>query len=92
VQPRYCRAKETERGGILDRFLHHAEIVSITGRSYRLRNKGADGDASDGSPEPGNGSKPALPPTGSDTPPAALKRSKNKPVTDNGPDAGACQS
>jgi DNA replication protein DnaC len=24
---------------ILDRFLHHAEIVTITGRSYRLRNK-----------------------------------------------------
>jgi len=25
---------------ILDRFLHHAEIVTITGRSYRLRNPG----------------------------------------------------
>jgi DNA replication protein DnaC len=24
---------------ILDRFLHHAEIITITGRSYRLRNK-----------------------------------------------------
>jgi hypothetical protein len=24
---------------ILDRFLHHAEIVTITGKSYRLRNK-----------------------------------------------------
>jgi hypothetical protein len=24
---------------ILDRFLHHAEIISITGKSYRLRNK-----------------------------------------------------
>ena len=24
---------------ILDRFLHHAEIVAITGKSYRLRNK-----------------------------------------------------
>ena len=24
---------------ILDRFLHHAEIVTITGRSYRLRNQ-----------------------------------------------------
>ncbi len=24
---------------ILDRFLDHAEIVTITGRSYRLRNK-----------------------------------------------------
>jgi len=27
---------------ILDRFLHHAEIVSITGRSYRLRNQAGD--------------------------------------------------
>ena len=26
---------------ILDRFLHHAEIITITGRSYRLRNQGA---------------------------------------------------
>ena len=24
---------------ILDRFLHHAEIITITGKSYRLRNK-----------------------------------------------------
>ncbi len=24
---------------ILDRFLHHAEVVAITGKSYRLRNK-----------------------------------------------------
>jgi len=27
---------------ILDRFLHHAEMITITGRSYRLRNKQAD--------------------------------------------------
>ena len=26
---------------ILDRFLHHAEIVTITGKSYRLRDKAA---------------------------------------------------
>ena len=25
---------------ILDRFLHHAEIISITGRSYRLKDRG----------------------------------------------------
>jgi hypothetical protein len=24
---------------ILDRFLHHAEIIQITGKSYRLRNQ-----------------------------------------------------
>jgi len=27
---------------ILDRFLHHAEMITITGKSYRLRNKQAD--------------------------------------------------
>ncbi len=26
---------------ILDRFLHHAEGITITGKSYRLRNKSA---------------------------------------------------
>jgi DNA replication protein DnaC len=29
---------------ILDRFLHHAEIITITGRSYRLRNQGQQAD------------------------------------------------
>lgn len=77
---------------ILDRFLHHAEIVSITGKSYRLRNQGANGSASGDSAEPQDESKPAIPPAGSTTPPTAPKRSKNKPNTDNGPEAGACQS
>jgi len=26
---------------ILDRFLHHAEIITITGRSYRLKDRAA---------------------------------------------------
>jgi DNA replication protein DnaC len=30
---------------ILDRFLHHAEIVQITGKSYRLRHQGRSKDA-----------------------------------------------
>jgi DNA replication protein DnaC len=58
---------------ILDRFLHHAEIITITGKSYRL--KGQKGDAppesggpgpikNDGPPEC-DGSKPAKAPTGS---------------------------
>lgn len=34
---------------ILDRFLHHAELIEITGKSYRLR--GRNGDAGDDSPE-----------------------------------------
>ncbi len=29
---------------ILDRFLHHAEIITITGKSYRLRNKSEQGN------------------------------------------------
>jgi DNA replication protein DnaC len=44
---------------ILDRFLHHASVIAITGKSYRLRNqapKDENGRA---------GSKPANPPTGS---------------------------
>jgi DNA replication protein DnaC len=27
---------------ILDRFLHHAEVITITANSYRLRGKAAD--------------------------------------------------
>jgi DNA replication protein DnaC len=44
---------------ILDRFLHHAEVIQITGRSYRLRSpeKGPKEDA--------NRSKPAHAPLGS---------------------------
>lgn len=54
---------------ILDRFLHHAEIVSITGKSYRLRNRAAaeqsngNGDVPEG--QLAQESKAAIPPTGS---------------------------
>ena len=44
---------------ILDRFLHHAEIITITGRSYRLRHQTMQN--SDTPVEP----KPAKAPTGS---------------------------
>lgn len=44
---------------ILDRFLHHVEMISITGRSYRLRHQSTS--LTDGSEE----SKPAIAPTGS---------------------------
>jgi IstB-like ATP binding protein len=60
---------------ILDRFLHHAELVRMTGRSYRLRHhsdSGPDGaedskpaNAPSGSEEKHNGSKPANAPPGS---------------------------
>jgi DNA replication protein DnaC len=52
---------------ILDRFLHHAEMIQITGRSYRLRSAGRNGKATPA------GSKPAKAPTGSETIPAGAK-------------------
>ena len=45
---------------ILDRFLHHAAIITIAGKSYRLRNQ-----APPTSEEAETGSKPANAPTGS---------------------------
>jgi DNA replication protein DnaC len=45
---------------ILDRFLHHAEVVQITGRSYRLRGAGRSGGRN------GESSKPANAPSGSE--------------------------
>jgi len=51
---------------ILDRFLHHATVIAITGRSYRLRNQ-ARGDASPAAEDDAGNSKPAIPPTGSTT-------------------------
>lgn len=68
---------------ILDRFLHHAEIVRITGRSYRLRNQNqnpseqserpSDGDSSW---LPGPESKPAKAPSGSGDDPHPSKPAK----------------
>jgi DNA replication protein DnaC len=52
---------------ILDRFLHHADIIQITGKSYRLRNQGRSPRAQEeeakihGSPSPAAKSKPATP-------------------------------
>jgi DNA replication protein DnaC len=54
---------------ILDRVLHHAEIVQITGKSYRLRNAGR------AEPEVDKESKPAKAPTGSEG-----KGSRSKPA------------
>jgi DNA replication protein DnaC len=69
---------------ILDRFLHHAEIIQITGKSYRLRNQ----------PEPattGEEPRPAKMHAGNDGP-----RRKGKPApTDahhENQNAPACQS
>jgi hypothetical protein len=57
---------------ILDRFLHHATVLAITGKSYWLRNQKApeaDGPRAD---EP----ESAIPPTGS---PPPGKRRKHAP-------------
>jgi DNA replication protein DnaC len=45
---------------ILDRFLHHAEIIQITGKSYRLRHQPRAGKEDEAE------SKPAIAPIGSD--------------------------
>jgi hypothetical protein len=50
----------------LDRFLHHATVIAITGRSYRLRNQGR-GEASPAAEPALETSKPAIPPAGSAT-------------------------
>jgi DNA replication protein DnaC len=69
---------------ILDRFLHHAEIIRITGKSYRLRQQvrpddGAESpgvvESSTEAEEERNGSKPAKAPTGK-----ARKSADSKPA------------
>lgn len=63
---------------ILDRFLHHAEIVTLNGRSYRLRSRseptsnGSAASQAAGLRE--SDSKPAIPPTGSEGPETASRR------------------
>jgi DNA replication protein DnaC len=55
---------------ILDRFLHHATIIAITGRSYRLRNQNS------AAAEDESTSKTATATTGSET----AKKTKSNPV------------
>jgi DNA replication protein DnaC len=50
---------------ILDRFLHHAEIVQINGKSYRLRQAGREAREARDVRETAEESKPANAPTGS---------------------------
>ena len=60
---------------ILDRFLHHAEIISITGKSYRLRNQKTPADPSD------EDAKPANAPTGSNGKKKAKSSEENAALT-----------
>jgi len=70
---------------ILDRFLHHAEIITFQGRSYRLRSR-LD-DESETTAEPAAGPKPASAPTGN-------RRPKSPPAmpaaTDRSPQPARC--
>jgi DNA replication protein DnaC len=63
---------------ILDRFLHHAEIVAITGKSYRLRNKT---EAMATEPEQ-DSSKPAKTHAGKTARTRAAKSSSTEPVNE----------
>ena len=60
---------------ILDRFLHHAEVIPISGRSYRLRNQSQDSLVAPAAQDEA-GSKAAIPPTGST---AVNKRKRSAP-------------
>jgi DNA replication protein DnaC len=70
---------------ILDRFLHHAEVIQITGRSYRLRSRSSQGPAAPeeskpakaplGAAEEETESKPAKAPLG-----AAVEQTESKPA------------
>lgn len=59
---------------ILDRFLHHAELISITGRSYRLQGKSTAADTGAAAPNA------AIPPAGSGATVRVPKRSKSNPA------------
>jgi DNA replication protein DnaC len=65
---------------ILDRFLHHAEIVTLNGRSYRLRSRSEPAQQSSAPEQSGQPAdsvrepKPAISPAGSDGSEAASRR------------------
>jgi DNA replication protein DnaC len=76
---------------ILDRFLHHTEIVTITGKSYRLRNQATKGQepaeptSSVSDSGDAGDSKPAKAPTGSGRPRPGSKPAKASTGSDGDP-------
>ena len=62
---------------ILDRFLHHATIIAITGRSYRLRNQNSAATEDESTSKPAPEFSKQHGPTGSET----AKKTKTNPVT-----------
>ena len=71
---------------ILDRFLHHAEIVAITGKSYRLRNKTESAAEPEQDP-----AKPATMHAGKNRRKRSAESSVAETAGENQP-AAACQS
>ncbi len=61
---------------ILDRFLHHADVLTFNGKSYRLRNQNSTPTATPDTADPDP--KPAIPPTGS-SPPGRRKKGNSPP-------------
>jgi len=61
---------------ILDRFLHHAEIITMNGKSYRLRNRATPNDETKPA-EDASDPKAAISTTGSDGNATLSKRSKS---------------
>jgi len=61
---------------ILDRFLHHAELITITGRSYRLRHPGSAPETAETQEAPSEAKPDALAPN---TEPPATKTKRPKP-------------
>jgi DNA replication protein DnaC len=68
---RQLRADVPAATAILDRFLHNAEVIAITGRSYRLRNR-AEPDEAPGKQQEGgrpSATEPGAPGSGGFSPP-----------------------
>lgn len=63
---------------ILDRFLHHAEVIQITGKSYRLHHAGSR-STDPAQPDAPDAPKPAKLPTGSDEKTPRNQRSTKPP-------------
>jgi hypothetical protein len=61
---------------ILDRFLHHAEVISITGKSYRLRDRALAAEPTGGAAKPANA---PISPAGADAK-GKSKRAVSKPT------------
>ena len=69
---------------ILDRFLHHADVLTFSGKSYRLRNQAAPPSGGDKTSNDANA------PTGSDIAPSSKPGRTRRQNPDNTAD-GACQ-